>query len=268
MNLSHESLSPDKIQRTISTLRLGKKIHCFGTIPSTNLKAQALAKQGAADGEIVIAEEQTHGKGRMGRGWVSPPYLNLYLSVILRPKISPTLAPQFTLMSAVAIADTVQSILSFPPEIKWPNDILVDRKKIAGVLTESSCEPDRILFVIIGIGINLNFSREMMPESIQEKATSVLILTQRPVDRNAFTCRLIQSLDQCYGELENGGFASIMQRWDNYFRLRGKKVTVEMPDRRVSGRVEGIDTDGTLILMGEGGDRERIVAGDVIPIDY
>jgi len=188
--------------------------------------------------------------------------------VILRPKISPTLAPQFTLMSAVAIADTVQSILSFPPEIKWPNDILVDRKKIAGVLIESSCEPDRILFVIIGLGINLNFSREMMPESIQNKATSVLILTQRPVDRNAFTCRLIQSLDQCYGELENGGFASIMQRWDNYFRLRGKKVTVEMPDRRVSGRVEGIDTDGTLILMGEGGDRERIVAGDVIPIDY
>ena len=95
-----------------------------------------------------------------------------------------------------------------------------------------------------------------------------MILTQRPVDRNAFTCRLIQSLDQCYGELENGGFASIMQRWDSYFRLRGKKVTVEMPDRRVSGRVEGIDTDGTLILMGEGGDRERIVAGDVIPIDY
>ncbi len=266
MTLSPQPLLADKIQRAISTKRLGKKIHCFKTIPSTNLEAQSLAKKGAAEGGIVIAEEQTQGKGRLGRGWVSPPHLNLYLSVILRPKLPPSLAPQITLMSAVAIADTVQSFLPFQPEIKWPNDILVGGKKIAGVLTESSCEPDRIVFVVVGIGINLNFPRDLMPESIKETATSVLILTQKPVDRGAFTCRLIQSLDQCYGELESGGFASIAQRWDSFFRLRGKSVRVEMPDRRVSGRVVGIDTDGALILAGEGGVRERIVAGDVFPM--
>ena len=268
MTLSPQPLSADEIQRAISTERLGKKIYCFETIPSTNLEAQALAKEGEAEGGIVIAEGQTHGRGRMGRGWVSPPYLNLYLSVILRPKLPPGLAPQITLMTAVAIADTVQSVLSIPPEIKWPNDILVGGKKIAGVLTESSCEPDRILFVVVGIGVNLNFPRELMPESIRETATSVLLLTQKPVDRSEFTCRLIQSLDQCYGELESGGFASIAQRWERFFQLRGKSVRVEMPDRQVSGRVVGIDTDGALILVGEGGGRERIVAGDLIPMNF
>ncbi|MFQ5541834.1 MAG: biotin--[acetyl-CoA-carboxylase] ligase [Candidatus Binatia bacterium] len=266
MTQSPHPLSANKIRRAISTERLGKKIHCFETIPSTNVEAQSLAKKGAAEGEIVIAEGQTQGKGRLGRGWVSPPYLNLYLSVILRPKLPPSLAPQITLMSAVALAETVQSFLSIPPEIKWPNDILVGGKKLAGVLTESSCEPDRVLFVVVGIGVNLNFPRELMPESIQETATSILILTQKPVDRSAFTCRLIQSLDQCYGELESSGFASIAQRWDSFFRLRGKSVRVEMPDESVSGRVVGIDTDGALILVGEGGDRERIVAGDVFPL--
>ncbi|MFQ5849227.1 MAG: biotin--[acetyl-CoA-carboxylase] ligase [Candidatus Binatia bacterium] len=265
--MTFQPLLPDEIERTISTKRLGKKVHYFDTIPSTNLEAQGLARQGAAEGEIVIAEGQTHGKGRMGRSWVSPPYLNLYLSVILRPKFPPSCAPRITLMSAVALAETVQSFFSLAPEIKWPNDILVRGKKIAGILTESSCEPERILFVILGIGVNLNFPRELMSKTIQDKATSFLILTQKPVDRGAFTCRLIQSLDRCYGELENGQFISIAQRWESFFRLRGKRVRVEMPDREISGWAMGIDSDGALILELGGGVRERIMAGDVSPID-
>ncbi len=264
--ITHQPLSPDKIQGAISTERLGKKIHWFETLPSTNIRAQELARQGAAEGEIVLAEGQTQGKGRAGRSWVSPPYLNLYLSLILRPTLPPSCTPQITLMSGVALADTIHSFLPSPPEIKWPNDILVGGKKIAGILTESCCEADGVIFVVVGIGVNLNFPRELMPKAIQNQATSFLILTQRPVDRGDFTCRLILDLDRCYGILEGKGFPLIAERWEGFFRLRGKRVRVDMPDGSVQGKAMGIDTDGALILEGEGGRRERIVAGDVIPI--
>lgn len=262
-----QALSPAEIQRVSTSRRLGKKIHWFETVSSTNLTAQALALQGVPEGEIVIAEEQTQGRGRLGRSWSSPPYLNLYLSLILRPKFSPTLAPQITLMAAVALADTVQSFIPFAPEIKWPNDILVRGQKLAGILTESACESDHILFVILGLGVNLNFPRERMPEEIRDKTTSLLSLTRKPVDRNVFTGRLIQNLDQCYGSLEESGFKAIRRRWEDYFRLQGKQVRVEMPDGRTSGKVIGVDMDGALIIEGKGGGRERILAGDVIPLD-
>ncbi len=264
--ITHQPLSPDEIQEAISTERLGKKIHWFETLPSTNIRAQELARQGAAEGEIVLAEGQTQGKGRAGRSWVSPPYLNLYLSLILRPTLPPSCTPQITLMAGVALADTIHSFLPSPPEIKWPNDILVGGKKIAGILTESCCEADGVVFVVVGIGVNLNFPRELMPKAIQNQATSFLILTQKTVDRDTFTSRLIQDLDQCYGVLEGKGFPFIAKRWESYFRLRGKRVRVDMPDGSVQGKAMGIDTDGALILEGEGGHRERIVAGDVIPI--
>ncbi len=266
MAATHQLLSPDDIQNAISTERIGKKIHWFETLSSTNIQAHEIARQGAAEGEIIVAEEQTQGKGRAGRSWVSPPYLNLYLSLILRPTLPPSCTPQITLMSAVALAETLQSFITAPPEIKWPNDILVEGKKIAGILTESCCEAHGVVYVVVGIGVNLNYSREQMPKAIQNQATSFLILDQKPMDRIAFTSRLIQDLDRCYGILAGKGFADIAKRWESFFRLRGRQVRVDMPDGVVQGKAMGIDTDGALILEGEGGHRERILAGDVIPV--
>jgi BirA family biotin operon repressor/biotin-[acetyl-CoA-carboxylase] ligase len=264
---AYAPLRLEEIQRGLLTERLGKKIHYLPEVDSTNLYARKLAEEGGLEGEVVIAETQTHGKGRMGRSWVSPPYLNLYLSVILRPRLSPVHAPQITLMSAVALAETVESFLHFPPEIKWPNDIMVKGKKLAGILTESACERDRILYVVLGIGVNLNFQRELMPETIQHSATSFMILTQKPVDRVAFARRLIQNLDRCYGDLEDRGFSFTARRWESFFRLRGKRVMVEMLDQRILGKAMGIDSDGALVLEDEHGGVRRIVAGDVIPAD-
>jgi BirA family biotin operon repressor/biotin-[acetyl-CoA-carboxylase] ligase len=174
------------------------------------------------------------------------------------------------LVSAVALAETVQFFLQYPPEIKWPNDIMVGGKKLAGILTESSCESDRILFVILGIGVNLNFPHDLMPEAIREQATSLLILNRKPVDRSDFMRRLIHNLDQCYGDLEDKGFSFLASRWESFFRLKGKKVRIEMgssTDQPLWGRAMGIDDDGALLLEDDQGALRRIVAGQVIPAD-
>ncbi|HEY1372967.1 MAG TPA: biotin--[acetyl-CoA-carboxylase] ligase [Candidatus Binatia bacterium] len=262
-----ESLRPEEIRKQLSSGRLGKFIHYFAELDSTNRVAYKLAAEGAAEGDVVLAETQTHGKGRLGRSWFSPPGLNLYLSVILRPKFSPSDAPQLTLVSAVALADTVQRFLGSPPAIKWPNDILVGGKKLAGILTESSVDSQRLHFVVVGIGVNLNMPAGMLPEDIRRTATSLLILTSNMVDRTAFARELIRNLDRCYGELEQRGFPAMAARWESFFELKGRRVKVEMGDRVVLGIARGIDRDGALVLEKQGGAIERIIAGDVTPTE-
>lgn len=262
-----EPLDPEAIRKRFASNRLGRRIHYLREVDSTNVYAYRRAQQGGAEGEIVIAESQRQGKGRLGRHWVSPSHLNLYMSVILRPTLAPSDTPKITLASAVALAETVESFLSFAPEIKWPNDILVEGKKLAGILTESCCDRDRVLFVILGIGINLNFPLESMPEWIREHATSLMILSRRAVDRMAFACQLILNLDRCYGELSDRGFAFLARRWEGYFRLKGRMVRVEMGDQPVWGKAVGIDGDGALLLEDQGGKLQRVVAGDVIALD-
>jgi BirA family transcriptional regulator, biotin operon repressor / biotin---[acetyl-CoA-carboxylase] ligase len=252
-----------EVRDDLATRRLGTNLHYLSEIDSTNAYARRLAEQGAGEGEVIIAETQTRGRGRLGRSWVSPPFVNLHFSVILRPQLPPAHAPQITL---IALADTIGSFIRMPPTIKWPNDILVGGKKLAGVLTESSCDPERIEFVILGIGVNLNYPVASMPEVIRERATSILALTQKEVRREAFVRRLIQDLDRCYGELEERGFDSLALRWEALFGLRGKKVRVEMTDSIMVGTAKGIHRDGTLILEDGQGELQRIVAGDVVPI--
>jgi BirA family biotin operon repressor/biotin-[acetyl-CoA-carboxylase] ligase len=256
-----------EISNGLTASRLGQKLHYLLEVDSTNSHARRLAESGAAEGEIVIAERQTQGRGRLGRSWFSPPYVNLYLSVILRPKLAPLAAPQITLMAAVALADTVGSFVSCEPAIKWPNDILIFGRKLAGILTESSLTSDGIDFVILGIGVNLNSPAAHMPREIRERATSLIEWSRDPVNREAFLRRLIHDLERCYGILEESGFDAIASRWNSRFTLRGKRVRVEMIDGVVLGAARGIDRDGALLLEDDTGRMRRVIAGDVIPLE-
>lgn len=256
-------LDIQKIEADLQIKRLGRRIHYFAQLDSTNSHARRLAEKGSLEGEIVIAETQSQGRGRLSRVWVSPSHINLYLSFILRPHLPPIHAPQITLMAAVALADTIASFTSIPPAIKWPNDILLGGKKLAGILCESSCASDRIEFVILGIGINLNYPNELMPESIRNRATSLLVVNREFINRETFASRLIQDLDRCYGELEELGFSAIASRWEGRFGWRGKKVKVEVFDQVVVGTAAGIDRDGALIVLDERGVPHRVIAGDV-----
>lgn len=256
-----------KVQEQLTARRLGAKFHYFTEISSTNTHARELAERGAAEGEIVIGETQTHGRGRLGRHWESPSLVNLYLSIILRPKLAPKHAPQITLMAAVALVETFAPLIAQAPIIKWPNDILVNGKKLAGVLTEAACSADLIEHVILGIGINVNYRVDSMPSELRSRATSIADLTRNNVDRENVLLRLIQALDRCYGELEEFGFDALRRRWEAHFGWRGRRVKVQHLDQVLTGRARGIERDGALVLEDDHGVLHSIYAGDVIPLE-
>ena len=259
-------LDVDSVRDGLAAQRLGTEFHYFAEIGSTNSYARWLAEQGAREGELVIAESQTDGRGRLGRRWVSPPHVNLYFSLILRPKLPPARAPQITLMAAVALVEALQPFLPVAPIIKWPNDILVDGKKLAGILTEMSCGPERVDFVILGIGVNINYPPALMPKEIRQRATSVLAEGQKKISREDFLRRLIHDLDRCYGEIEEVGFGALAPRWEAHFGSRGQRVRIELLDQVMFGTAKGIDQDGALLLEDDRGEMQRVIAGDVIPV--
>jgi len=255
------------VRARLSAKRLGTRFHYFAELDSTNTRARELAESGAAEGEIVIAESQTQGRGRLGRRWESPPLSNLYLSIVLRPGLPPKHAPQITLAAAVALVETVGSFLPRPPVIKWPNDILIDGKKLAGILTEAACDTECVQYVILGIGLNLNYRAETMPQTLRQRATSMADMAGENLSRETVLVRLIHDLDRCYGELEESGFAALRPRWETHFGLRGRRVRVELGDQTIIGRAQGIDHEGALIVDTEDEQRRSIIAGDVIPLE-
>jgi len=256
-------LIPSEIKPILKTKWIGKTIHYFHTLDSTNSKAYQLALNGAEEGELVIAELQEKGRGRIERQWFSPPLLNLYLSVILRPNIPPHQASLITLVAAVATADAIQNFSGLFPLIKWPNDILLRDRKVAGLLNEIHSETDRIHFVILGIGVNLNMGEKMLPKEIRAIATSLMIEMGRTISRKAFLQSLLLELERWYTIFLKQGSDVILKAWRDRAQIKGRQVKVTSFGETLVGMAVDIDSDGALILETEDGRRKRIVAGDV-----
>ena len=260
-------LTAAAVLRGLGTRRLGRRVDVYPELASTNRTAHALAEAGEPEGAVVIAEAQSRGQGRMGRRWVSPPGLNLYISFILRPRLAPAESAKITLLTAVALADTLKEHVPRAPRIKWPNDILLGGLKAAGVLSELACESERTLFVIVGIGVNLNYPRALMPAEIREHATSVMEEAGAAVDRVCVTRSLVRRLENRYIEFEEHGFAPIARCWNDYARMEGCQVLVRTPDGERAGWVRELDGSGFLVLDCGGGRTERVVSGDVVLLD-
>ncbi len=264
--ISGEALSAAALLRGLGARRLGRRVDVYPELDSTNRAARALAQAGEPEGAVVIAETQSRGRGRMGRHWVSPPNCNLYISFLLRPALAPAESAKMTLLTAVALVDTLTEHVA-APRIKWPNDILLGGRKVAGVLSELACEGDRTLFVIVGIGVNLNYPRALMPPEIRERATSVLEESGAAVDRVRVTRSLMRHMDKRYIEFQEHGFAPIARGWNRYARMKGCRVRAHTPDGERAGRVRELDGSGFLVLECEGGRTERVVSGDVFLLD-
>jgi len=260
---SADLLTPAEVGPGLKTAWMGKKIHHFGALDSTNSTAYQLAMEGAGEGELVIAESQGKGRGRLGREWFSPPFLNLYLSVILRPKIPPQQASLITLMAAVATSDAIEKFSGLHPTIKWPNDILMDSRKVAGLLNEIHSETDRVHFVVLGIGVNLNVSREEMPEEIRKLATSLKEEMGQAVSRKAFLQGLLSEVERWYSVFLKEGGSAILKAWGERARIEGRTVKVSSFGETVTGTAVGVDPYGALILRTRTGERKRVVAGDI-----
>ena len=259
---SPDMLLPGEIAAGLATRLIGKKIICFKSIDSTNSAAFRLAEEGAADGTVVIADAQTRGKGRLGREWASPDGVNLYCSVILRPALPPMAAPQLTFLSVIAVARAVEQATSLVPMIKWPNDILIGGKKIAGLLNEMSAETEKVNFIVLGIGVNVNMHPDQFPAELRHPASSLLVEGGEPVNRNSFVRLLLRELDALYDVYLREGYGPIRDEWQSRSQMRGRRVTVTCQDHVISGVVSGIDDIGALILDVDGRE-ERVLSGDV-----
>ncbi len=245
----------------LNTHDLGQTLHCSPELPSTNDRARELADAGAAHGEVVIAESQTAGRGRRGRTWSSPAGRNLYLSVVLRPSLPPQRAPELTLVASVAACEACRKA-GVDTGIKWPNDLLVGGRKVAGILTELSAEADAVHWVVLGLGVNLNSGPEDFPEDLREVATSLAIERGQPVPRALFAAALLSELEQWLDLHAAEGFDPIRAAWRDRSVTLGREVRVDGDGGEISGIAEDIDSSGALLVRGAAG-LSRVVAGDV-----
>ena len=257
-----DRLTPLELRPLLNTHDIGQVLHHFEVIASTNDHARALAEEGAGHGEVVVAEAQTGGRGRRGRPWVSPPGKNAYFSVILRPELPPARAPELTLVGSVAICDALRQA-GVPAAIKWPNDLLVGGRKIAGILTELASDEERVHWAVMGIGVNVNAQVADFPDEVRDLATSLLLERGSAAPRALFVAACLTALEDWLDRHAEEGFDPIRQAWRERTDTLGREVSVRTEGRELFGRAEDIDAQGALLVRtGEG--LERILSGDVI----
>ncbi len=253
----------DLISRLGKTRVVGREIHVFQQTTSTNDVAARLARGGAREGAVVFAEMQSKGRGRMGRRWVSPAGKGLWFTVLLRPDMPPQGATQLTVGAATALSRAIALQTGLATEIKWPNDILIRGKKVAGILTEMRAELDHLQEVLLGIGINVNLERADFPPSLHSAATSLRIERGQPVNRAELAVAVLRELDCDYQLIAQGEFDRLAEQWQDRCSTLGRQVAIRCGNRLFQGRAESLDDDGALLVRGAHGHLERVVGGDV-----
>ena len=259
-------LLPQEIQRGLSTNYIGKEIYYFPELRSTNIMAKEKALHGAEgidEGMLIIAERQSAGKGRLGREWFSPAG-GIWLSTILYPQLSPSYISRITLMTAVAVVKAIKVCTQIESQIKWPNDILINEKKVCGILTEMSAELDVINWVVVGIGINANIDLRDFPEDIQENTISLKGTSGKEVLRVKLVQTFLQEFEKYYEKLKRKEFPFILREWKIYSHTLGKNIRVDIGERIITGEAIDINESGVLILKKEDGELIEIISGTIL----
>lgn len=253
----------DLLARLPDNQIVGRDIRVFEETNSTNDVAEKLARDGVKEGVVVFAEAQKKGRGRLGRQWLSPARKGLWFSVLLRPDLRPQAATQLTVVAATALARAIRRQTGLTPEIKWPNDILLRGKKVAGILTELSAELDHIKHLIIGIGVDVNLTSADLPADLRKIATSLRIESGQTVSRPELAATVLRELDADYARLRAGQFEALADEWEEQCTTIGRTVTIRIGTRAQTGVAESLDSEGALLLRTQHGRLERIIGGDV-----
>lgn len=259
---------PDRVNEAnvknfLTTKVYGKRIDYVETCASTQLIAHDEAQNGAPDGTVIISEEQTSGKGRMSRPWDSAAHKGVWMSVITRPSLTPQQAPQMTLVAAVAVTRAIQAVTSLTPHIKWPNDILLNGKKVTGILTELQADPDRVKAIILGIGINVNQTEADFPEDLKSIATSLQIAHGKTVNRAELIAKTLHYLELYTEMYESNGFGPIKLLWEGYSNTTGRRIRAVMLNETIEGVALGISETGMLELKLDNGTIRGIYSADI-----
>jgi BirA family transcriptional regulator, biotin operon repressor / biotin---[acetyl-CoA-carboxylase] ligase len=253
----------DLLARLGKTKVIGRDIRVFQETTSTNDVVEKLARDKVKEGVVVFAESQTKGRGRLGRTWISPSHKGLWFSVLLRPELRPQEATQLTVASATALRRAIEANTGVRAKIKWPNDILIGGKKVAGILTELTAELDRVKHIILGIGVDVNLNATEFPPDLRKIATSLKIEFGKAISRAGLAVAILRELDHDYARVCAGKFEAIADEWEEHSGTIGQPVTIQVGERRIHGRAESLDDDGALLLRTEHGRLERVTGGDV-----
>ena len=255
-------LSPTLLRRRLRNSPFGKRIYHYFKTASTNTIALELGHAGEPHGAIVIAEEQTGGRGRAGRSWHSEKTSGIYMSALLRPAISPIVAPVITMAAGLAVRDAVEEETGVAADLRWPNDLLAGGKKFGGILTEMYAEPSQVRFVIVGIGINVNHTA--VPAELANIATSLRLITGKPVSRLQLLVRLLRHLDSYYNRLLSEGAQPILNRFAEVSSYaRGKRVRISTGSESYVGTTDGLEANGLLRVRRDDGQNTVVISGDV-----
>ncbi|MCL7745940.1 biotin--[acetyl-CoA-carboxylase] ligase [Halalkalibacter alkaliphilus] len=258
-----DGIHPHEVKVGLSTTRLGQELTYFDTTNSTQYTAHKLAQEGATEGHVVIANEQTAGKGRLGRDWYSRKGTSVSMSIILRPDLPPQKTPQLTLLTAVAVVRAIKNITGIQCDIKWPNDILLKGRKLVGILTEMQADPDRVHSVIIGIGMNANQRSDDFDPAVRELATSLAIEKDESVDRAQVISAVLNEFEQLYDLYLKEGFTTIRSLWEAYSLSIGTYIYARTMREVIYGYAKGITNDGVLLLEDEQGQEHKIYSADI-----
>jgi BirA family biotin operon repressor/biotin-[acetyl-CoA-carboxylase] ligase len=259
-----DRLNATVIRHYLRAQKLGHAMEIHNSIGSTNNRAKELAQEGAAHGTLVAAEEQQTGRGRLGRDWSSPPGVGLWMSLILRPAFPPWFAPKVTVIAGLAVLRAINSITGLKAAIKWPNDIIINSKKVCGILTEMQADLDMIEYVIAGIGVNVNTSKDSFPEEIRDSATSLYMESGKQVERCRLMAAILDELEELYQEYEKTiDFAGIIQEFKENCITLGRHVRVVSVAGEWEGKAIDLTDDCELVVELADGTRRAVMSGDV-----
>ncbi len=265
---SPDLLSEAKINISLQSSINNYNINVFDTLESTQIKAHEYARKGAKHNTVILAERQLKGRGRLGRVWYSDNNSGVWMSIILRPKFPLAQAAQITLAISLSLIKVFVNNFSLPVMIKWPNDIYIGQKKLAGILTELKGESDHIEYIILGIGINVNTKLEEFSEEIRGKATSMFLELNRFIDRNFLIAQILTEINQDFMLYETNYFSPFITEWEKYSMLKGKNIIVKNVTDKVKGKVIGINNAGNLLILDNEQNIIPIFAGEILLENY
>ncbi len=256
-------LSVYELLPKLNTKRFGRDIRLLDVVPSTQDELRRLAEDGASEGTLVIAEQQTSGRGRMGRSWISPAGKGIWMSLLLRPPIPLPLTPQLTLLAAVALSRAISRVVPVTIGIKWPNDLLVNGKKISGILLESAAEDERLRYVVVGMGISANLDPEDYPEELLLKAVSLKMASGNSVNRTDLIASILEEFELLYELYLEQGFGPVRALWEAHAVTLNKQALLQTPQGPVQGVPRGLDDMGGLQVELEDGSYRTVYSAEV-----